>query len=177
MTERDRQAEIPRFGATAVAVIESLYQHHLLSTRQAHRLHTPRRRRQAMQRTLARLRSGGLVDCVYLPGRHALWYLTDHGIQAAEALPDRVETRRKRIPREHAAGPLQQHTIAVNDVGIAFVEAARARGDECGPYAWRHEIAHPLGPLPGSRRPEQLIADAVLTYQLNEPEETSSTKR
>ncbi|MDO8209652.1 replication-relaxation family protein [Conexibacter sp. CPCC 206217] len=41
------------------------------------------------------------------------------------------------------------------------------RGDDCGPLSWRHEIAHPLGPPPGRRTPEQLIADAVLTYQLN----------
>jgi integrase len=32
MTERDRQAEIPRFGATAVAVIESLYHRAIVTT-------------------------------------------------------------------------------------------------------------------------------------------------
>jgi hypothetical protein len=166
-------APVPRFGATTVAVLESLYQHRLLTTRQARQLHAPHARREVTQRALARLRQAGLADAVSLPGRMMAWYLTEAGVRAVEAIPNRVETRRKLIPRDHAAGPLQQHTLAVNDVGIAFVDAARVRGDECGPLAWRHEIAHPLGPPPGRRRVEQLIADAVLTYQLNEREETS----
>jgi hypothetical protein len=170
MTARPPQRQrIPRFGVTAVAVLESLYQHRLLSTRQAHTLHAPHARVQAMQRTLARLRAAGLAASVHLPGRLALWYLTDRGLDTVEAIPNRVETRRKRIAHDQAAGPLQQHTLAVNDVGIAFVAAARQRGDDCGPYAWRHEIAHPLG----RRRTDRLIADAVLTYQLNQPAETS----
>src|SRR5690606_8363700 len=36
------------------------------------------------------------------------------------------------------------------------------------PFDWFHEIAHSLGPPPGRRAPEQLIADAVLTYLLRE---------
>ena len=63
------------------------------------------------------------------------------------------------LKSEQAAGPLQQHTLGVNDVGTAFVKAARARGDECDPFSWRHEIAHPLGPPPGRRKPDQLIAE------------------
>lgn len=174
MTDPARHAApVPRLGATAVAVLESLYQHRLLTTRQAHQLHAPQARREVTQRTLARLRQAGLANAVRLPGRMMVWYLTERGIHAVEAIPNCVETRRKLIPRDHAAGPLQQHTLAVNDVGIAFVNAARARGDECGPFAWRHEIAHPLGPPPGRRTTEQLIADSVLTYQLNEPDETS----
>ncbi|NLT05174.1 MAG: hypothetical protein GXY03_02570 [Solirubrobacterales bacterium] len=168
-----RSHPVPRFGKTAVAILESLYQHRLLSTRQIHRLHAPATRIQGSQRTLARLRQAQLTDAVQLPGRMRLWYLTDRGLDAVEAIPNRVETRRKQIPRDHAAGPLQQHTLAVNDVGIAFVEAARTRGDDCGPLAWRHEIAHPIGRPSGRRRSEQLIADAVLTYQLNQPAETS----
>lgn len=58
----------------------------------------------------------------------------------------------------------------MNDVGIAFVRAARECGDDCGPLSWRHEIAHPLGPPPGRRGSEQLIADALLSYQLNTSE-------
>lgn len=170
MTARPPQPQpVPRFGATAVAVLESLYQHRLLSTRQAHTLHAPHARVHAMQRTLARLRAGGLAASVHLPGRLGLWYLTDRGLDTVEAIPNRVETRRKRISHDQAAGPLQHHTLAVNEVGIAFVAAARQRGDDCGPYAWRHEIAHPLG----RRRTDRLIADAVLTYQLNQPDETS----
>ena len=42
----------------------------------------------------------------------------------------------------------------------AATSAARSTG--C------HEVAHSLGPPPGRRTPEQLISDAVLTYQLAE---------
>jgi hypothetical protein len=96
-----------------------------------------------------------------------LWHLAERGADALEGV-GRAETRRKVLSPEQAAGPLQEHTIAVNDVGLAFVQAARKRGDECGPFDWLHEVAHSLGPPPGSRAPEQLISDAVLTYQLAE---------
>lgn len=55
--------------------------------------------------------------------------------------------------------------MAVNDVGIAFLRAARERGDGFGPLSWRHEIAHPVGSPVGGRRNEQVIADAVLVYE------------
>lgn len=97
-------------------------------------------------------------------GASKLWYVTNAGADAVEQLPTRAETRRKVIAPAQAAGPLRQHTLAVNDAGLAFVHAARERGDECGPFAWRHEVAHPIGPLPGRRRGELLIADALLAY-------------
>jgi hypothetical protein len=53
--------------------------------------------------------------------------------------------------------------MAVNDAAIAFLEAARERGDEFGPLSWRHEVAHRLNAGRGQRR-RSLIADAVLTY-------------
>ena len=165
--------EIPRLGTTSVAILESLHQHRLLSTDQLHALHTPESSQRFIQQILARLREAGLASSVRLPGGLGVWHLSDRGLEAVEAIPDRAETRHKPIPPEHAAGPLQAHTLAVNEVGIAFVAAARERGDECGPTAWRHEIAHPLGPPPGRRRSEQLIADAVLTYQLTAARKTS----
>lgn len=159
----------PRVGPTAVAILESVNQHRLLLTRQVHALHTPGTSRRWTERQLARLRSAGLATGTRLPGRRLLWHLTERGAVTVEAIPSRAEMRCKVIAPEQAAGALQEHTIAVNDVGIAFVEAAREREDECGPFNWFHEIAHPLGPPPGRRTPEQLIADAVLTYQLAEP--------
>jgi hypothetical protein len=173
MTNNSAHPDITTWvGPIAVAVLESLYQHRLLSTRQIHALHLADRTPRNARRVLAGLRSAGLAGSVRLPRRVALWHLTDRGIRAVETIPSRVEIRRKIISADYAAGPLQQHTLDVNDVGIAFVQAARTHGDECGPFAWRHEIAHPLPPTPGQRR-EQLIADAVLTYQQNEPDKTT----
>lgn len=158
-----------RIGPTAVAILESLNQHRLLLTRQIHALHTPDTSRRWTERQLAGLRSAGLATGTRLPGRRLLWHLTERGAEVVAAIPSRAEARCKVIAPEQAAGALHQHTIAVNDVGIAFAEAAREREDECGPFNWFHEIAHPLGPPPGRRTHEQLIADAILTYQLAEP--------
>lgn len=166
--------DVPHLGDRAVAILESLYQHRLLSTSQIHALHAPHAGPRFAQRTLAQLRRMELAASVRRPGGLGVWYLTAGGVEVVEAKANRVETRRKPIPRTHALGPLQAHTLEVNDVGIAFVRAARARGDECGPLAWRHEVAHPLGPPPGRRRPEQLIADAVLTYQRTDPDGPTS---
>lgn len=163
-----------RLGATDVAVLQSVHQHRLLSTAQVHALHTPDSSRRWSRHVLARLRHAGLISIARRPHQSALWHLTDAGADTVEQIADRVETRRKVLTPVAAGGALQAHTVAVNDAGIAFVQAARSRGDECGPYAWRHEIAHPLGPPPGRRAPEQLIADAVLTYQLEEPDDQAS---
>jgi len=150
--------------AVAVEVLESIHQHRLLSTRQIHALHTPGASRRWTQSLLEALQAHGLARFVRSTGARKLWYVTDAGADAVEQLTARTETRRKVIEPAQAAGPLRQHTLAVNDAGLAFVHAARARSDECGPFSWRHEIAHPIGALPGRRRSELLIADALLTY-------------
>ena len=155
----------PRLVETAAEILQGIHQHRLLSTSQVHALHAPHAPISWSQGLLGQLPDLGLVHMTRLPRRPALWHLTDPGADAVETIGDRIETRRKVLAPDAAVGALQRHTLAVNDVGIAFVQAARERGDECGPFAWRHEIAHPLGPPPGRRRPEQLISDAVLRYQ------------
>jgi len=159
---------LPRIGPTAVAILESLNQHRLLLTRQVHALHTPGTSRRWTQCQLARLREAGLAAGTGVSGRRLLWHLTQRGAETVAAIPSRAEARCKAIAPDQAAGALHEHTIAVNDAGIAFVRAAREREDECGPFNWFHEIAHSLAPPPGRRAAEQLIADAVLTYQLAE---------
>jgi hypothetical protein len=161
-------APAARLGRVGVEILESLGQHRLLSTPQVHDLHTPAASMRWTREVLARLRDDGLTAAARRPGGLRLWHVTETGADALEAVPSRAEGRRSAVTPEKAAGPLQEHTLAVNDVGLAFVRAARPRGDECGPFDWFHEIAHPLGPAPGHRASEQLIADAVLTYQLAE---------
>ncbi len=164
------EVEQARFGRVAVGMLDAVYQHRLLSTRQLHALFRPDAKVRGTQRLLAGLNRAGLLASVRTPDRLRLWFLTDAGIELVETVANRDERRRKLITRAQAAGPLQQHTLAVNEVGVSFVRAARERGDLCGPFSWRNEIAHPLGPPPGRRQPEQLIADAVLTYERSEPE-------
>jgi GH24 family phage-related lysozyme (muramidase) len=157
--------------AVAVDMLESVHQHRLLSTAQLHALHTPNAGSRWTQWLLEQLERRGLVSFVRHCGAGKLWYLTGRGAGAVEQLPDRAEARRKPIGAEQAAGPLRAHTLQVNDAGIAFVEAAREPGHECGPLSWRHEIAHPIGRPPGQRRGELLIADALLTYLIPDGEE------
>ena len=145
----------------AVGVLESLYEHRLLSSRQLHRMHTPDASMRWTREVLTGLRRRGLVDFLRAAdGGGSVYFLTTKGADAVELVPTRAQTRRKLITPAQAAGPLRAHTLAVNETGIAFITSARERGDEFGTLAWRHEIAHPTGP----RRGELLIADALFTY-------------
>ena len=147
------------------AVLESLYQHRVLSTRQLRAMHAPAAGVRWMQRVMAALTAAGLVGFVRV-GRGAprLYHLTAAGADAVELIATRTEPRRRLINATRAAGPLHAHTRGVNDAGIAFMNAARQRGDDCGPLAWRHELAHPTGPPRARHGGPAVIADAVLTY-------------
>jgi hypothetical protein len=148
----------------AVAMLASLYQHRLLSTIQLQALHTPAASVGWTRQVLRRLSRRELIDRVYGPGTRSLWFLTEQGAETIETAGTLAEPRRRLSTPAQAAGPLRAHTLRVNDVGIAFVRAARERGDECGPESWRHEIAHPISPGRGRRAAELLVADALLTY-------------
>jgi Replication-relaxation len=150
--------------AVAAAVLAGLYQHRLLTTSQVHALYTPATGDRWTRKVLEALRRRELIDRIRGPGTLSYWYLTDTGADAVETAGPRGEQRRRIPTRAQAEGILKRHTLAVNEVGIAFVEAARQHKDECSPNSWRHEIAHPISP--GSvRRPAQLVvADALLTY-------------
>ncbi len=158
--------------AVATEIMESLYQHRVLSTTQIHELHTPGAHKSFSRRLLGALQKAGVVEYVSGAGRLKLWYLTKRGNDAIETVGTRAEHRRKQISADQAAGPLRMHTLAVNDVGIAFVNAARASGDECGPLAWRHEIAHPITSKRNTRPGDIVIADALLTYTQQRPDRT-----
>src|ERR687886_1069814 len=105
-------------------ILASLYQHRLLSTTQVRTLHTPSTSRRWAQSVLAEMERNGYVSRVSTARSHeALWFLTEQGAEATEGAG--VVRRAYRMTAERARGPLQAHTLAVNDVGIAFVEAAR----------------------------------------------------
>ena len=163
MTPRRQKEQLRALPAVAVQVLDSLYQHRLLTARQVRVLHAPTASLRWTQSILAELGRRGLAEHAEGERAVALWFLTARGADTVETLPTRAEMRRRISSPAQAAGPLRAHTLAVNDVGIAFVQAARQRGDDCGPLSWRHEIAHPLAPR--SRQARQLlIADALLSY-------------
>jgi hypothetical protein len=143
--------------------VTSLAAHRALSTEQIRVMHLPATGPRRCRTTLARIAAAGLVDHARTgsgsPQR--LWFATEAGARAAVdvgALP--------RLPRVFDAaevvGPLQAHTFAVNEAAIAFMVAARERGDDFGPLAWRNEVSHPL--VRPARRGRSVIADALLTY-------------
>ena len=156
---------------TELDVLESVHAHRLLTTQQLHQLHTPpgqTRQERWMQRIVAHLRGRGLIASV---GRHgtprlACWYATERGADAIEVANPRPGGRRVLVTPDGADGMLQSHTLAVNDVGIAFATWAARHGHECGPLAWEHEVAHRIS----DRRPgaggDWLVADALLHYAL-----------
>jgi hypothetical protein len=145
-------------------MLESLDAHRLLTAGQLRVLHAPGTARRWTEKVMARVVAAGLVDFVHVNGSRRIYFLSAEGHQALQlAHPQTAGARRGADDARHAASALSAHTLAVNDVGLAFVAAARERGDEFGPLAWRHEIAHPIGTTAG-RRPELVIADAVLTY-------------
>jgi predicted nucleic acid-binding protein len=151
--------------AVAGDMLESLHAHRLLTARQLRTLHAPAAGSRWTEKVMALLLAAGLVDFVRRGGgARRIYFLTADGHQALQlAHPHTAGSRRGVDDARHAASALSAHTLAVNDVGLTFVQAARERGDEFGPLAWRHEIAHPIGATAG-RRTELVISDAVLNY-------------
>jgi hypothetical protein len=166
------RAELLALPAVAVEVLESLYQHRLLTARQLRALHAPAASLRWTQYVLAQLRRRRLAEHAGGERGLALWFITDRGADTIEAVSSRAETRRRVSSPAQAAGPLRRHTLALNDTGIAFVNAARERGDDCGPLSWRHEVAHPLAPARSRSSRQLLIADALLGYLQLESEQS-----
>lgn len=141
-------------------VLRGLYAHRLLTTHQLHQLYAPDRTLRWTLMATTRLEADGFVGRVRVARtRMHAWYLTPAGVSITEGAG--VEVRAYRMSHDRAAGPLQAHTLAVNEIGLAFVRAARDRGDDCGPADWRNETAHRLGP---GARAEVLVSDAMLDY-------------
>lgn len=150
-----------------LAVLNSVYEHRMLTTIQLTQLHSPSERPRWLRAVTARLRALGLLDYVEERSRRQLrcWFVTAAGADAVEVIPTGQRSRRVLVTTVGAASQLQAHTLAVNDVGIAFVRWARHYGHECGPLAWRNEVAHRIGDGGGGvRAGDLLVADAVIDY-------------
>lgn len=94
--------------------------------------------------------------------RLACWYATERGAEVIEAVDARPGGRRVLVTPDRADGMLQSHTLAVNDVGIAFATWAARHGHECGALAWEHEVAHRISDRRPGAGADLLVADALL---------------
>jgi hypothetical protein len=156
-------------GTPWIEVLASLAQHRVLTAAQVHAMQLPGVRVRQAQRLLADLAREELAD--YAVGLRAqrVWFATAAGIEAVRSA-GALEGEPPLLDRRSAAGRLMAHTLAVNDVGIAFLDAARRRDEGFGALSWRHEVAHPMDMGRGRRR-RWKVADAVLTYLRAEGEE------
>ena len=158
-------------GLTRVAqeVLAVLYQHRLMTVRQLHALLQPGRFSQSswLREQLHRLRHLGLVAATLRLSRYGqreqVWYCTPAGADLVEAGGEAVP-RPYRMTEQSAASALQEHTLAVNDTALQFVESARRLGHECGPLDWEMERAHRVRDGSGRGPDSVLIPDAVLSY-------------
>ena len=155
--------------SAASEALDVIYQHRLLSTSQLREIVLPGTGARWMQQALRELAEMGLASSIpaYRPRSEGpgerVWSVTERGATVVEATPGRPELRRRLIQPIVAAGPFQAHTLAVNEVGIAFLRAARQRGHLFGAESWRHEVAHDLRTSPRQPR-DFLVADALLKY-------------
>jgi len=154
-------------GPIGQQAMNVLYQHRLVSTDQLHQLITPQHTRaQYIRRQLHTLREAGLADVVgrRLHGQtNLLWWLTPKGAEAVEAV-GLLPQRPYRMSPEAAAGPLQEHTLATIESGLAFVRWARELGHDCGPLDWSPETAHHYRDETRPGEDLTLVPDAVLNY-------------
>lgn len=157
MTGADRLPE------RTAEVIASIVQHRALSTEQVREIHYPENRTRWAQRVLARIEDAGHIAHVDLrraPRR--LWFATAGGLELVREAGI-VNEELRLFSAEQVAGRFWNHTYEVNGAAIAFLRAARKRGDDFGPLSWRHEVAHPVGPK-GAPYRRRVVADALLTY-------------
>lgn len=162
-------------GAPWVEALASLAQHRVLTAAQVHAIHLPARRIRQAQRLLADLGREGLADHAVGLRAQRVWFATAAGIEAVRSA-GALEGEPPLLDRRSAAGRLMAHTLAVNDVGIALMAAARRRGEGFGALSWRHEVAHPMDAGRGRRR-RWKVADAVLTYLRSDGCETVVEQR
>ncbi|MFF0337873.1 replication-relaxation family protein [Streptomyces fimicarius] len=152
----------------AQELLPVLYQHRLLTADQLTRLLRPTASTTRYVRSqLQVLQEQGLADAAKRRHNQAgelLWYVTTFGAETVEAGGE-LSVRAYRITGQAAASALQEHTLAINDTALAFVEHARRGDDECGPLSWDMELAHRVRDGNARHGDEAwLTPDAVLHY-------------
>ncbi|MFF3747494.1 replication-relaxation family protein [Streptomyces kronopolitis] len=145
-----------------------LYRHRLLTAHQLTQLLRPdATSTRYIRRQLEVLHDRGLADASVRRTSRAgelLWYTTPLGCEVVENGGE-LTARAYRMTEDAAASQLQEHTLAVNDVGLAFVQHARRLGDECGPLDWDPEVGHRVRDGDSRLGDEAfLVPDAVLHY-------------
>ncbi|MFJ9855326.1 replication-relaxation family protein [Streptomyces sp. NPDC101150] len=149
-------------------ILPVLYRHRLLTAGQLTQLLRPAAAStRYMRRQLEILHGRGLVNASVRrnsPAGELLWYATALGCEVVEGGGE-ITPRAYRMTEDAAASPLQEHTLAVNNMGLAFVQHARRLGDECGPLDWDPEVAHRVRDGDSRLGDEAfLVPDAVLRY-------------
>jgi Replication-relaxation len=162
-------------GSPWLEVLASLAQHRTLTAAQVRAMHLPGLGIRRAQQLLADLGREGLADRASGLRAQRIWFATARGVAVVRSA-GALEGEPPILDRHSAAGRLMAHTLAVNDVGVGFMAAARERGEEFGPLSWRHEVAHPMSAGAGRRRRFK-VADAVLTYLRSEGAETVVEQR
>ncbi|AJC61982.1 replication-relaxation family protein [Streptomyces sp. 769] len=156
---------LSRLGQETLPV---LYRHRLLTAGQLTQLLRPAATStRYVRRQLEVLHGRGLVDASIRRSSRAgelLWYTTALGCEVVESGGE-IAPRAYRVTEDAAASQLQEHTLAVNAMGLAFVQHARRLGDECGPLDWDPEVAHRVRDGDSRLGDEAfLVPDAVLRY-------------
>ncbi|TBO59460.1 hypothetical protein EYS09_11970 [Streptomyces kasugaensis] len=149
-------------------ILPVLYRHRLLTAGQLARLLRPAATStRYIRQQLEVLHGRGLVDASVRRTSRAgelLWYTTALGCEVVESGGE-LAPRAYRMTEDAAASQLQEHTLAVNHMGLAFVQHARRLGDECGPLDWDPEVAHRVRDGDSRLGDEAfLVPDAVLRY-------------
>ncbi|MCF3143656.1 replication-relaxation family protein [Streptomyces platensis] len=149
-------------------ILPVLYRHRLLTASQLTQLLRPAATStRYVRRQLEVLHDRGLVDASVRRTSRAgelLWYTTALGCEVVETGGE-LAPRPYRMTEDAAASQLQEHTLAVNELGLAFVQHARRLGDECGPLDWDPEVAHRVRDGDSRLGDEAfLVPDAVLRY-------------
>ncbi|MFJ3714100.1 replication-relaxation family protein [Streptomyces sp. NPDC090053] len=142
-------------------VLAVLLQHRAATTVQLRSLlNVPPPHPETLRQCLRTLRTAQLVTSVDRAHHPSVWSLSTRGRATVTAWPQFQNARRY---RGTAGGLRSVHTLTVTRAALAFLEDARARGDEFTALDWTTEVSHSVrdGASDGERA---LIADALLRY-------------